>query len=204
MIIVGLTGSIGTGKSVAAQYLRERGIPVSDADALVHELYRGAAVPLLEAAFPGTTADGVVDRDRLAAAVMSEPDGFRRLEAIVHPLVRAEQKKFLAAEAARGARIAVLEIPLLFETGGESRVDVLIVTTAAKEAQRQRVLSRPGMTEQRFDNLLKRQVPDEEKRQRADFVVDTNGTITDTRCQLDAIIDALAGAQGGAYERAWS
>ncbi len=204
MLVVGLTGSIGMGKSTAAARLRTHGIGVLDADAVVHDLYEGPAVPLIAAAFPGATREGVIDRLRLAAILAADPDGFRRLEAIVHPMVRAVERSFLAAEAARGAAMAVLEIPLLYETGGDALVDVVVVVSATAETQRRRVLDRPGMTEARLAQLLARQMADTEKRRRADFVVDTNGTIAETEAQVDAIVAALKGRTSTAYHRHWS
>jgi dephospho-CoA kinase len=174
MLIVGLTGSIGMGKSTVAARFREHGIAVCDADAEVHELYEGAAVPAIEAAFPGTTEGGKVDRQRLARALIDNPAEFRRLEAIVHPMVLAAERAFLQAEAARGAAMAVLEIPLLLETGGEKRVDVVVVVSAPPDKQRERVMQRPGMTVEKLAQVLARQMPDADKRARADFVVDTD------------------------------
>lgn len=203
MLIVGLTGSIGMGKSTVAARFRTAGIAVLDVDEVVHQLYAGAAVPLIEHAFPGSTRDGVVDRPKLASILASAPDGFRRLEAIVHPLVRAAEQEFLAREFEDGARVAILEIPLLFETGGDRLVDTVVVVSASAEAQQRRVLERPGMTEARLAQLLARQVPDAEKRRRADFVVDTNGTIAETEAQVDAIVAAIAEREGAAYHRHW-
>ncbi len=203
MLIIGLTGSIGMGKSTAAAHLRMRGINVLDADAVVHALYRGKAVALVEAAFPGTTQAGAIDRVRLLAAITAVPDGFAKLEAIVHPLVRAEERDFLAAEFARGASLAVLEIPLLFETGGDALVDVTVVVSAPAEVQRQRVLERPGMTAEKLAEILARQLPDAEKRARADYVVDTSGTIPETEVQIDKLLAALRGRVGSAYHRCW-
>jgi dephospho-CoA kinase len=203
MLIIGLTGSIGMGKSTAAAHLRSRGIAVFDADAAVHELYAGKAVSLVEAAFPGTTAEGKVDRQKLAAALLTHPGGFKRLEAIVHPLVRAEERAFLAAEAARGAAMAVLEIPLLFETKADEQVDVVIVMSAPAEEQRRRVLKRPGMTAAKLDQLLSRQLPDAEKRSRADFVVDTDRSVEETYAQLDRLLGELRSRRGTAFRRHW-
>ncbi len=203
MLIIGLTGSIGTGKSTAAARFRTGGIAVSDADAIVHALYDGEAVPFVEVAFPGVTFEGRVDRGRLAAALVADPGGFARLEVIVHPLVRKAQRAFLQYEKARGARIAVLEVPLLFETGADALVDVTVVTSASRETQRARVLARPGMTSDKLDTLLARQIPDGEKLGRADFVVDTNGSIADSEVQVDAIIMTIEGRAGHAYHRDW-
>jgi dephospho-CoA kinase len=204
MLIVGLTGSLGMGKSTAAEYLRSRGIPVFDADAEVHRLYEAAAVPAIEAAFPGTTTDGKVDRAKLSAALIAAPARFAELEAIVHPLVRAAERAFLKAEAARGAGIAVLEIPLLFETGAEEEVDVTIVVSAPAEVQRQRLVKRQALDPEKLESLLARQMPDEEKRKRADFVVDTSGELAASRAQLDATFKQLEKRQGHAYERHWA
>jgi len=201
MLVIGLTGSIGMGKSGAANWLRSKGIGVFDADARVHALYAGAAVPLIEAAFPGTTAGGVVDRARLSAALGVSDVAFKRLEAIIHPLVRADEAAFLMAEAAKGAAFAVLEIPLLYETGADKLVDVVIVVSTDAETQRARVMARPGMTAAKFETILGRQMSDREKRERADFVVDTSGPTTDTQRQIDQILQALAGRVGTAIPR---
>ncbi len=203
MLVIGLTGSIGMGKSTIAARIRELGIAVCDADAVVHVLYAGAAVAPIEAAFPGTTVDGRVDRGKLGQALIADASGFRRLEAIVHPLVQAAERAFLHEQAAAGADMAVLEIPLLFETGGDRRCDVVIVVSACAEVQRARVLERPGMTAERLESLLARQVPDEEKRRRADFVVDTNGPLEESLGQVDAIIASLRGRAGTVLERCW-
>jgi dephospho-CoA kinase len=203
MLIIGLTGSIGMGKSTAAAYLRRRGIAVIDADAEVHKLYSGAAVEPIERAFPGTTANGAVDRGKLSAALMADPAGFKRLEAIVHPLVQAAERALLQAEHARGAAMAVLEIPLLFETGGDARCDATIVVSAPADVQRARVLARPGMTAEKLDAILARQLADAEKRRRADFVVDTGTTIADAERQLDTIVASLKGRTGTAFRAHW-
>ena len=191
MIVLGLTGSIGMGKSTTARMFVEQGVPVHDSDEAVHRLYAGAAAPLVEAAFPGTTRDGVVDRALLAARILGDADAIRRVEAIVHPLVRADADAFLARARASGAPLAVLDIPLLFETSGTGRVDKVVVVTAPAEVQRQRVLSRPGMTEEKFRAILARQVPDAEKRRLADFIVDSSQGMEAARGQVRAIIDAL-------------
>ena len=204
MLIIGLTGSIGMGKSTAAARFRANGVAVCDADAEVHKLYAGAAVPLIERAFPGTTSNGAVDRPKLTAVLMREPARFKELEAIIHPLVQKVERDFLAAEAARGARMAVVEIPLLFETGGDARVDVTVVVSAAPEKQRERVMARPGMTVEKLEGLLKRQTPDAEKRAKADFVVDTNTTIADTEAQIDRIVAELKGRRGAAFGKFWT
>lgn len=203
MQILGLTGSIGMGKSTIAGMLRARGVPVFDADAEVHRLYAAEAVPLVEAAFPGTTAEGRVDRPRLAAALGEDAARFRALEAIVHPLVRKAEQAFLARAHEDGAACAVLEIPLLLETGLDAAVDAVVVVSAPAEVQRERVLARPGMTVARLDALLARQLPDAEKRKRADFVVDTGGTLADSEAQVDAILSALKDCPADAFERDW-
>ena len=191
MIVLGLTGSIGMGKSTTARMFVAQGVPVHDSDEAVHRLYAGAAAPLVEAAFPGTTRDGVVDRALLAARILGDAEAIRRVEAIVHPLVRADADAFLARARASGAPIAVLDIPLLFETSGTGRVDKVVVVTAPAEVQRQRVLARPGMTEEKFRAILARQVPDAEKRRQADFIVDSSQGMEAARDQVRAIIDAL-------------
>ncbi len=203
MLILGLTGSMGMGKSAAAEHFRAHGIAVLDSDAVVHELYRGKAAPLVEAAFPGTTADGIVDRQRLAAALGRDSGAFARLEAIVHPLVREAERAFLAAAAERGAKMAVLEVPLLFETGTDQMCDRVVVVSASEASQRARLLVRPGMTEAKLAQLLSRQMPDAEKRARADFVVDTEGPLADGARQIDGIVAALSGVAGTAYHRHW-
>jgi len=204
MLVIGLTGSVGMGKSTIAARFRERGIPVFDADAAVHDLYSGQAVAAIEAAFPGTTAQGTVDRVKLSAALLANPDAFAALESIVHPLVQQREREFLRQAAARGARLAVLEIPLLFETGGDKRVDATVVASAPPERQRERVLTRPGMDAAKLANMLARQLPDAEKRMRADFVVDTGDTIAWTIDQVDQIIAQLEKRTGNAYRRFWA
>ncbi len=204
MLIIGLTGSLGMGKSTAAEYLRSRGLPVFDADAAVHALYEGAAVPLIEREFPGTTSQGKVDRGKLGAAVTRNPERLAALEAIVHPLVREAERRFLKKEAARGTRMAVLEIPLLFETSADAKVDATIVVSASAELQRQRLMKRPGMSPEKFESLLARQMPDAQKRTRADFVVDTSGEITASRAALDAIIANLEHREGRSFVEFWA
>ena len=204
MLIVGLTGSLGMGKTTAAAHLRARGLPVFDADAEVHRLYATTAVAPIEAAFPGSTRDGKVDRDKLAALLIAEPKRFNKLEAIVHPLVRASERAFLNEEAARGAEIVVLEIPLLFETGADHRVDATIVVSAPADVQRQRLMSREGFDEKKIERLLARQMPDAEKRLHADFVVDTGRGIEAMNAALDAIIAKLHGRRRRAYALFWA
>ena len=192
MVILGLTGSIGMGKSTTAGFFAEAGAPVHDADAAVHRLYAGAAAAAIEAAFPGTTAGGKVDRAKLGEQVLKDPAALKRLEAIVHPLVRRDEERFLQAAEGAGATVAVLNIPLLFETGGETRCDAVVVVSAPPEMQRARVMERPGMTEEKFASLLGKQLPDAEKRRRADFVVDTSKDLDSTRAQVRAILQAAA------------
>jgi dephospho-CoA kinase len=198
MIVLGLTGSIGMGKSTTAAMFRALGAPVHDSDAAVHALYAGRAAPLVEAAFPGVAVGGAVDRAALGARVIGRPEEMKRLEAIVHPLVREEEMAFRRRAAAARAAVAVLDIPLLFETGGEKRVDAVVVVTAPPEVQRARVLARPGMTAERFEAILARQTPDAEKRRRAHFVVDTSQGLASAERQVADILRALAGVQGRA------
>ena len=193
MLVMGLTGSLGMGKSTTAGFFAEDGVPVHNADAVVHGLYAGAAAPLIEAAFPGTVVGGIVDRDRLAAQVLGDAAALKRLEAIVHPLVRREEERFIAAARAAGARVAVLDIPLLFETGAERRCDVVVVVSAPPEVQHARAMARPGMTEEKFQAIIAKQLPDSDKRRRADFVVDTSQGFDSARAQVRAILRELAG-----------
>jgi dephospho-CoA kinase len=192
--VLGLTGSIGMGKSATADLFRKLGVPVHDADATVHRLYRGRAAPLIEQAFPGTVAEGAVDRARLGAAVLNSPERMKQLEAIVHPLVREEEEAFLARVSA--SPIAVLDIPLLFETGGETRCDAALVVTAPAEIQRQRVLARPGMTAEKFSAILTKQMPDADKRARAHFLVNTSRGFASAEAQVRSILACLAGRPG--------
>jgi len=192
MFVLGLTGSLGMGKSTTARFFAEAGVPVHDADAVVHRLYEGEAVAAIEAAFPGTTAAGTVDRGKLAARVLNDPAALKRLEDIVHPLVHAAERRLLAEAEANGEKVAVLDIPLLFETGGERRVDAVVVVSAPPEVQRARVLERPGMTIEKLESILARQMSDAEKRRRADFVVDTSRGFDAARNEVRAILDAVA------------
>jgi len=189
MIILGLTGSIGMGKSTTARLFAEAGVPVYDADAAVHRLYEGEAVPAIEAAFPGTTVDGKVDRNKLSAQVVHDPAAIKRLEQIVHPMLGASRQKFLDEAERSGAPVAVIDVPLLFETGGEKRVDAVVVVTTAPEIQRQRVLARDNTSAERLEAILTRQLPDAEKRKRADFVVDTSHGLDPVRAQIRDILD---------------
>jgi dephospho-CoA kinase len=189
--VLGLTGSLGMGKSTAAKFFAAAGVPVHDSDAAVHALYDGEAVPLIEQAFPGATADGKVDRTKLAAMVLDDNAALARLEALVHPLVFAAREKFLAEARARGAPIVVLDVPLLFETGADCRCDAVAVVSAPPEVQRQRAFERPGMTEDKFLAILRKQMPDAEKRRRADFIIDSSQAFDHTRAQIRDILQRL-------------
>jgi dephospho-CoA kinase len=189
MIILGLTGSIGMGKSTTAKLFAEAGVPVYDADATVHMIYEGEAVLAVEAAFPGTTSGGKVDRAKLSAQVVHDPDAMRRLEQIVHPMLRRYHQKFLEDAERAGAPVAVMDVPLLFETGGEKRVDAVVVVTTAPEVQRERILARGNMAAETLDAILARQLPDAEKRRRADFVVDTSHGLDPVRARIRDILD---------------
>ena len=194
--VLGLTGSIGMGKSATADIFRRFGVPVHDADAVVHHLYEGAAAPLIEAAFPGTATAGVVDRAALSNVVIGSPERMAELEAIVHPLVREQEERFLAAALAARAPVAVLDIPLLLETGGDARCDAVLVVTAVPEVQRRRVLARPGMSEEKLAAIVAKQMPDSEKRRRAHFVVDTSHGHAAAERQVGDILRALANRPG--------
>jgi dephospho-CoA kinase len=189
MIILGLTGSIGMGKSTTAKLFAEAGVPVYDADATVHRIYQSEAAPAIEAAFPGTTVDGKVDRVRLSARVVHDPAAMKRLEQIVHPMLRSYHQKFIDDAEQTGAPVAVIDVPLLYETGGEKRVDAVVVVTTAPEIQRQRILERDNMTSEKLDAILARQLPDAEKRRRADFVVDTSDGLDPVRARIRDILD---------------
>ncbi len=189
MIVLGLTGSIGMGKSTTATLFAEAGVPVYDADATVHMLYEGEAVPAIEAAFPGTTVDGKVDRNKLSARVVHDPAAIKRLEQIVHPMLGASRQKFLDDAERSGAPVAVVDVPLLFETGGEKRVDAVVVVTTTPELQRRRILARDNMTSEKLDAILARQLPDAEKRSRADFVVDTSDGLDPVRLRIRDILN---------------
>ena len=191
MFILGLTGSIAMGKSTTARLFAEEGVPVYDADAAVHRLYESDAAPAIEAAFPGTTRDGKVDRGALGQRIAGDAEALRFLESIVHPLVGAVRDRFLADAQAQGAKVVVLDIPLLFETGGESRVDAVVVVSAPAAMQRARLQER-GVPADRLEALIARQMPDAEKRRRADFVVDTSQGIEHARTQVRAILAAVA------------
>lgn len=192
MFVLGLTGSLGMGKSTTAGFFAELCVPVHDADAAVHRLYKDEAVPLIEAAFPGTTAHGEVDREKLAKRVLDDPAEVKKLEAIVHPLVRAAEEHFLAEAKRKSAKVAVLDIPLLFETGGDRRCDAVVVVSAPEEVRRTRIFERPGMTAQKFAAIAANQMPDAEKRKRADFVVDTSKGFDAAREQVREILARVA------------
>jgi dephospho-CoA kinase len=199
MLILGLTGSIGMGKTATARAFADAGVPVHEADVAVHRLYEGEAVGAIEQAFPDAVVDGKVDRAKLSRLVVGDAEAFGRLEAIVHPLVRASTERFLADAAARGARAVVVDVPLLLETGGESRVDVVVVVSAPLDAQRSRVLSRPEMTAAKFEAILAKQMPDAEKRRRAHFIVDTSRSHDSARAQVRGILRAVAPIPGRYY-----
>ena len=192
MFILGLTGSLGMGKSTTAKFFAEEGVPVHDADAAVHRLYDGEATAAIEAAFPGTTAGGKVDRDKLGKRVLGDGAAIKRLEQIVHPLVHAAAQRFVAEAERQGAAVAVLDIPLLYETGGDARCDAVVVVSAPAEVQRQRAFERPGMTEQKLAAIVAKQMPDEEKRRRADFVVDTSQGYEHARAQVRDILKRVS------------
>ena len=191
MFVIGLTGSIGMGKSTTAKFFADEGVPVHDSDAVVHRLYEGEAVPAIEAAFPGTTVSGKVDRDRLSSHLVAHPADFKKLEAIVHPLVRAKSDKFLADAEKSGAPVVVLDIPLLYETSGEARCDAVVVVSAPADTQRARMKER-GMTDARFEAIIARQIPDAVKREKADFVVDSGQGFDHARAQVREILRAVA------------
>jgi dephospho-CoA kinase len=192
MIILGLTGSIGMGKSTTAKLFEEAGVPVYDADATVHRLYEGEAAPAIEAAFPGSTVNGEVDRTKLSARVVHDPAAMKALEGIVHPMLGASRQKFLLDAEHSGAPVAVFDVPLLFETGGEKRVDAVVVVTTSPEVQRARILARDNMTPEKLDAILARQLPDAEKRARADFVVDTSDGLEPVRARIRDILQQAA------------
>ena len=192
MFVIGLTGSIGMGKSTTAGFFAEAGVPVHDADAAVHRLYEGEAAPAIEAAFPGTTSGGRVDRAKLAARVLGDKAALRQLEAIVHPLVREAEFRFLVDAGRKGAPIAVLDIPLLFETSGHEQVDAVVTVSAPAEVQRARLKTRPGLTEEKLEALIANQLPDAEKRRRADFIVDSSQGFEAARAQVTEILRKVA------------
>ena len=193
MIVIGLTGSIGMGKTTTAALFAEEGVPVNDADQVVHDLYRSEAVAPIAELFPDAVIDGVVDRRRLSENLAKNPAKFGELEAIVHPLVRQREKEFLRQQRDLGQPVALLDIPLLFETGAENRVDKIVVVSCAPDVQRKRVLDRPGMSEEKFNLIISRQMPDAEKRSRADYVIDTGLGIDKAREQVKTILEELRG-----------
>ncbi len=192
MFVLGLTGSLGMGKSATAKMFAEEGVPVHDADAAVHRLYDGDAAPQIEAAFPGTAKDGKVDREKLGRRVLGDAAAIKRLEQIVHPLVAASTARFLAEAERKGAAVAMLDVPLLFETGGDNRCDAVVVVSAPADVQRARAFERPGMTEEKLAAIMAKQLPDAEKRARADFVVDSSKGFEAARAQVRDILKAVA------------
>ena len=192
MFVLGLTGSIGMGKSTTARFFAEEGVPLHDADAAVHRLYEGEATALIEAAFPGTTSGGRVDRDKLAKKVLGDSAAIKKLETIIHPLVGRAEARFLDEAARKDAAVVVLDIPLLFETGADRRCDAVVVVSAPADVQRARAFERPGMTEEKFQAILAKQMPDAEKRARADFVVDTSKGFDAARAQVREILGRIA------------
>ena len=193
MLKLGLTGSIGMGKSTVAQMFREAGVPVHDSDATVHSLYSGAAVPLIEKLFPGTTVDGMVDRNRLALRVLGDAAALGCLEKVIHPLVSESRDRFVAQQAALGASLVILDIPLLFETGAQAVVDAILVVTASADIQKARVMSRSGMTHEKFAQIVEKQLPDAQKQRQAKYVIHTDGSLAATRSQVLALLTRLAG-----------
>jgi dephospho-CoA kinase len=192
MLVLGLTGSIGMGKSTTARLFSEAGIPVYDADAAVHAIYEGEAAPVIEATFPGTTVDGKVDREKLSAKVVHDTAAMKRLEQIVHPMLHVYRRAFLEQAERSGAAVAVVDVPLLFETGGEQDVDAVVVVTTTPDVQRKRIMARNNMTSEKLEAILARQLPDVEKRTRADFVVDTSHGLDHVRAQIREILAAAA------------
>ena len=192
MLVLGLTGSIGMGKSTTAKLFSEAEVPVYDADATVHKIYEGEAAPAIEAAFPGTTVKGKVDREKLSAKVVHDAAAMKRLEQIVHPMLHAYRLAFLDQAEQSGAAVAVVDVPLLFETGGEKNVDAVVVVSTTPEVQRERILARGNMTGEKLDAILARQLPDAEKRRRADFVVDTSHGLDPVRTQIKEILAEAA------------
>jgi dephospho-CoA kinase len=201
MLVIGLTGGIGMGKTTAAEHFAARGIPVFNADSCVHQLYEGEAVEPVEAAFPGVTREGRIDRALLSERIAGSPERLLLLESIVHPLVVQAERAFLRAQEEKGARFAVLEIPLLFESGADARVDVTVAVSAADKVQRARVLARPGMTVDKLEHLLARQLSDAERRARADFVVDSGTSVEHTRIEIDRLIESLKSREGRIMDR---
>ncbi len=200
MLIIGLTGSIAMGKSTVAKMLLENGIPMISADQIVHDLYEDEAVPILEKAFPGSTENNQVNREKLLSLLLKEEDGFKKLEILIHPLVRQKEWEFIKENKDKGSNLVAIEIPLLFETGAEKLMDVVLLASAPAEVQKQRVMARPGMTTEKFKTLLAKQMPDAEKRKKADFIVDTSCSLSETEDQLKEIIVLLKNKQPKAYD----
>ncbi len=202
MVIIGLTGSIGMGKSETAKMFRKLGIPVYDADAAVHAIYApgGSAVAPIEAAFPGVTGANGVDREALAKQVLNDAAALKKLESIVHPLVGLEQQKFLEQATAEKAEIVVIDVPLLYETGGQKRVDCVVLVSAPYELQRERVLARPGMSEEKFQAILAKQVPDAQKREQADYIIDSSQGLEPAMAQVEALIPLLKKVSAKAWD----
>ncbi|WP_421725592.1 dephospho-CoA kinase [Bauldia sp.] len=201
MLVVGLTGSVAMGKSTVTAMFAEAGVPVFDADRTVHRLYRGAAAPLVENVFPGTSSEGAVDRDKLRQRVLGDPGAMTRLESLIHPLVAAERDAFVDQWNRAGALIVVCDIPLLFEVGAEKDMDIVLVVSTTPEIQMERLMQRDGMTAERAEAMRARQMPDAEKRQRAHFIVDTSASLEDTRRQVDDVLRAVSGVAAGGSER---
>jgi len=199
MLIIGLTGSIAMGKSTVAKMLFDNGIPIISADQIVHDLYENEAVSILEKAFPGCTENNQVNREKLLTLLLKEEDGFKKLENLIHPLVRQKEWEFIKKNKDEGANIVAIEIPLLFETGAEKLMDAVLLASAPAEIQKQRVMARPGMREEKFNTLLAKQMPDAEKREKADFIVDTSCSLEETEAQLKEIIVSLNQKQPKAY-----
>ncbi len=200
MLIIGLTGSIAMGKSTVAKMLLKNGIPMISADQIVHDLYEDEAVPILEKAFPGSTENNQVNREKLLSLLLKEEDGFKKLEILIHPLVRQKEWEFIKENKDKGSNLVAIEIPLLFETGAEKLMDVVLLASAPAEVQKQTVMARPGMTTEKFKTLLAKQMPDAEKRKKADFIVDTSCSLSETEDQLKEIIVLLKNKQPKAYD----
>ncbi len=200
MLIIGLTGSIGMGKSTTANFFREAGLPVHDADQAVHELYESKAVPFIEEAFPNSVNAGKVDRNALFSQVSNNPDAMKQLEAIIHPLVKQHRDDFIIQVAKAGTRAVVLDIPLLFEIGADKDCDVVVVVTAPEFVQKQRVMARKGMTEARFQTILKKQMPDSQKRKRAHFIIDTGRGLEAAKRQVNDVLCSIMAIPGHKFQ----
>lgn len=200
MLIIGLTGSIAMGKSTVAKMLLDNGIPMISADQIVHDLYENEAVSLIEQLFPGSTENNLVNREKLLSLLLKEEDGFKKLENLIHPLVRQKEWEFIKENKVKGSDIVAIEIPLLFETGAEKLMDAVLLASAPPEVQKQRVMARPGMTTEKFKTLLAKQMPDAEKRKKADFIVDTSCSLEETEDQLKQIIAIIKKNKSKAYD----